>query len=84
MRRVAAHAWDIAHGYVTTATGTLAATDVDHNAVQTWSGDANGVYGTFAIDAGTGQWTHTLDDTRPRRRWRRAMRRPRPLRDGDR
>ncbi len=61
----AAHAWDIAHGYVTTATGTLAATDVDHNAVQTWSGDANGVYGTFAIDAGTGQWTYTLDDTRP-------------------
>jgi hypothetical protein len=28
---------------------------------------------------GTGQWTHTLDDTRPAtRRWRRAMRRPRP------
>ena len=61
----AAHAWDIANGYVTTATGTLAATDVDHNATQTWSGDANGVYGTFAIDAGTGKWTYTLDDTRP-------------------
>ncbi|ARU48273.1 hypothetical protein Sdiek1_1107 [Sulfurospirillum diekertiae] len=49
----------------TTASGTLVATDVDHNATQTWSvsGNATGTYGSFAIDPTTGKWTYTVDDT---------------------
>ncbi|MEM9783489.1 MAG: VCBS domain-containing protein [Pseudomonadota bacterium] len=47
------------------ATGQASASDVDTGAVLSWSGDADGTYGTFSIDADTGEWTYTLDDTRP-------------------
>ncbi|MDZ7888723.1 MAG: VCBS domain-containing protein [Pseudomonas sp.] len=50
----------------TTATGTLAATDVDAGAHLTWSvAQTAGTYGSLAIDAATGQWTYTLDNSRP-------------------
>ncbi|MCG9695422.1 retention module-containing protein [Shewanella sp. Isolate11] len=45
-----------------TASGTLTATDVDTGAVLTWSGDAEGTYGDFAIDPTTGEWTYNLDN----------------------
>src|SRR5207247_6904 len=45
-----------------TATGTVASSDADHGATATYSGDHTGTYGTFAIDAGTGVWTYTLDN----------------------
>jgi len=46
------------------ATGTLVATDADHNATQSWSidGDGVGTYGSFSIDA-NGNWTYTVDST---------------------
>ena len=45
-----------------TTGGTLAAIDADSNAVLSWSGSAAGLYGSFAIDAKTGQWTYNLND----------------------
>ncbi|QAU32824.1 VCBS domain-containing protein [Janthinobacterium sp. 17J80-10] len=47
------------------ATGTLAATDVDAAATKTWSieGTPSTTYGSIAIDASTGVWTYTLDNT---------------------
>ncbi|WP_234461617.1 beta strand repeat-containing protein [Stutzerimonas stutzeri] len=47
------------------ATGTLSATDIDTDATQTWGvqGTPSTAYGTFAIDAATGVWTYTLDNT---------------------
>ncbi|MCU1376745.1 MAG: hypothetical protein JWO68_4031, partial [Actinomycetia bacterium] len=61
----AVQAWDLANGHVTTATGTLVATDVDTGDTQTWSVNTNaGTYGTFALDATTGVWTYTLDNAR--------------------
>ncbi|MEK1906485.1 MAG: VCBS domain-containing protein, partial [Pseudomonas sp.] len=50
-----------------TATGTLASTDVDHNATATWSiqgdndsdGTVTGTYGSLALDS-TGTWIYTL------------------------
>jgi large repetitive protein len=50
------------------ATGTMVATDVDHNATLTWSIDetttpAIGTYGTLTIDATTGEWTYTVDSS---------------------
>jgi len=47
-----------------TASGQLAASDVDHNATQSWSvlGANNGTYGSIAVDAATGKWTYTLDN----------------------
>lgn len=44
-------------------TGQLAASDVDHNATQSWSihGSSAGTYGSIAVDA-DGQWTYTLDN----------------------
>ncbi|WP_233155024.1 VCBS domain-containing protein [Candidimonas nitroreducens] len=50
-----------------TATGTLAAHDVDTGATLTWSiagTGTNGTYGTISIDPTTGKWTYTLDDDR--------------------
>ncbi|CAM5222150.1 hypothetical protein CDEF62S_01048 [Castellaniella defragrans] len=49
-----------------TATGTVVATDVDAGDTLHWSivGTPDATYGTFAIDAATGQWTYTLDDTK--------------------
>lgn len=46
------------------ATGTLSASDVDNNAVLSWSGDADGTYGRFAIDPATGAWVYTLENGR--------------------
>ncbi len=48
----------------TSAAGTIVATDVDQGDVLTWSGSANGSYGSFAINA-QGSWTYTLDNGRP-------------------
>ncbi|WOT04879.1 VCBS domain-containing protein [Shewanella youngdeokensis] len=48
---------------VLTAGGTLTASDVDNNATQSWSFEAQtNVYGSFEIDADTGEWTYTLAD----------------------
>jgi VCBS repeat-containing protein len=44
------------------ATGTLTASDLDNNATATFSGDATGTYGSFAIDATSGEWTYTFDN----------------------
>lgn len=46
-----------------TATGQLGASDVDHNATQTWTveGTATGGYGSIAVDA-SGRWVYTLDN----------------------
>ncbi|MFK4823135.1 beta strand repeat-containing protein, partial [Ochrobactrum quorumnocens] len=45
--------------------GTLTASDVDKDATLTWSVVAtDGTYGTIGIDAKTGQWTYTLDNSR--------------------
>ncbi|HEY0886921.1 MAG TPA: VCBS domain-containing protein [Ramlibacter sp.] len=46
-----------------TASGQLSASDVDHNATQTWTveGSASGGYGSIAVDA-SGRWIYTLDD----------------------
>ena len=41
-------------------TGQLTYTDVDNNSSATWSGDANGTYGTFSI-TGSGAWTYTIN-----------------------
>ncbi|MCE9680452.1 retention module-containing protein, partial [Shewanella sp. AS1] len=42
--------------------GMLDATDVDNDAVLTWSGNAAGTYGSFNIDATTGAWIYDLDN----------------------
>src|SRR4029079_9498758 len=45
-----------------TASGQGTSSDVDHGATATYSGDATGSYGSFVVDASTGQWTYTLDN----------------------
>lgn len=45
-----------------TASGRVTSTDVDNGATATYSGNAAGAYGSFAIDAVTGEWTYTLDN----------------------
>src|SRR5206468_2317785 len=45
------------------ASGTLTSSDVDSGATATWSGSATGTYGAFAINASTGIWTYTLDNS---------------------
>src|SRR5207249_1725837 len=45
------------------ASGTLTSSDVDSGATATWSGNATGTYGAFAINASTGVWTYTLDNS---------------------
>ncbi len=45
-----------------TASGKVTSTDVDNGATASYSGNADGVYGSFAIDAATGEWTYTLDN----------------------
>ena len=52
----------MANGFAPTASGTLSSTDVDAGSTFTWTGNATGGYGTFAITAG-GVWTYTLDNT---------------------
>lgn len=46
------------------ATGQASSSDVDDDATATWAGNANGTYGSFAINPETGAWTYTLDDSR--------------------
>ncbi|WP_441241213.1 T1SS-143 repeat domain-containing protein [Tardiphaga sp. 768_D3_N2_1] len=55
-------AWDQQHGLVPVAAGQLAATDVDHGAVLTWSGTTTTAFGTFTISA-SGAWTYTLNQS---------------------
>src|SRR5204862_384517 len=45
-----------------TATGTVTSSDVDHGATASYSGNATGTYGSFAVNAATGAWTYTLDN----------------------
>jgi len=48
------------------ATGTLTASDVDADATQTWSivdETPSTTYGTLALNATTGVWTYTLDNS---------------------
>src|SRR4029079_2816182 len=45
-----------------TASGQGTSSDVDHGATATYSGNATGTYGSFVVDASTGQWTYTLDN----------------------
>ncbi|MBR1179847.1 VCBS domain-containing protein, partial [Bradyrhizobium sp. KB893862 SZCCT0404] len=45
-----------------TATGQVTSSDVDHGATAAYSGNATGLYGSFVVDAATGQWTYTLDN----------------------
>jgi VCBS repeat-containing protein len=45
-----------------TATGQVSATDIDHDATATYSGSATGTYGSFAVNAATGEWTYALDN----------------------
>jgi VCBS repeat-containing protein len=47
---------------VATATGTLAASDVDSGAVLTWSGNSAGAFGSFVINPTTGVWTYTINE----------------------
>ncbi|MCX5937254.1 MAG: VCBS domain-containing protein, partial [Cyanobium sp. LacPavin_0920_WC12_MAG_62_9] len=46
--------------------GTLSASDLDAGATRTWSfsGTPSTTYGTIAIDASTGVWTYTLDNSK--------------------
>ena len=50
---------------VLTATGEVTASDVDDGALLTYSGGDAGDYGTLSVDAKTGEWTYTLDNSRP-------------------
>ncbi|OWT79863.1 MULTISPECIES: retention module-containing protein [unclassified Achromobacter] len=47
-----------------TATGQLTVADVDTSDTHTWAvqGDGKGAYGSFTIDAATGQWTYIIDN----------------------
>src|SRR5438552_4102224 len=45
------------------ASGTLSSSDVDAGATATWTGNATGTYGAFVINATTGIWTYTLDNS---------------------
>ena len=46
------------------ATGQVTSSDADHGATATYTGNATGSYGSFAVDAATGKWTYTLDNDR--------------------
>ena len=62
----AARQWDADNGYEPIASGQLVADDVDNGAVLTWNAASpNGTYGTFSVDANTGEWTYVLDSDRP-------------------
>ena len=49
---------------VVVGSGALTSRDDDTGASAIWSGDAQGQYGSFAIDPTSGVWTYTLDNTR--------------------
>ncbi len=59
-------AWDQLHGYAPAQAGKFTAEDVDQptNVLLQWSASA-GVFGRFVIDASTGEWSYTLDHSRP-------------------
>ncbi|WP_043133447.1 VCBS domain-containing protein, partial [Aeromonas media] len=46
-----------------TAAGTVSASDVDHDAVLSFTGNASGSYGSFTVDASTGAWLYTMSNT---------------------
>lgn len=54
-------AFDETHGLLPPSGGQLTATDVDAGDTLTWSGNAEGVYGSFKIDPVTGKWTYVLN-----------------------
>uniref|UniRef100_UPI0035683A7A retention module-containing protein n=1 Tax=Spongiibacter sp. TaxID=2024860 RepID=UPI0035683A7A len=45
----------------TTATGAVAAQDVDNGAILEYSGDTSGAYGDFSVDPVSGEWTYQLN-----------------------
>ncbi|WP_457787947.1 VCBS domain-containing protein [Pseudomonas sp. PL-6] len=44
------------------AAGQVTASDVDDGATLSFSGNASSAYGSFAVDATTGEWTYSLDN----------------------
>ncbi len=44
------------------ASGQVTSTDVDNGATAAYSGNASSNYGSFVINATTGEWTYTLDN----------------------
>jgi VCBS repeat-containing protein len=57
-----AQAGSVKEDTVPMASGQITSSDVDHGATASYGGNASGAYGSFAVDAGTGQWTYTLDN----------------------
>ena len=57
--------FDATQGYdAPSVSGTLSAHDVDNGDTQVWTADETvGSYGTFTIDADSGDWTYVLDDS---------------------
>ena len=47
---------------VLSVNGQVTSSDVDHDATAAFSGNATGTYGTFAVNATTGEWTYNLDN----------------------
>ncbi len=47
---------------VLSVNGQVTSSDVDHDATAAFSGNATGTYGTFAVNASTGEWTYNLDN----------------------
>jgi VCBS repeat-containing protein len=58
----AVQAGEVQEDVLPTATGQVTSSDVDNGATATYSGDAAGTYGSFAVDSATGEWTYTLDN----------------------
>ncbi|MFC3175189.1 VCBS domain-containing protein, partial [Novosphingobium bradum] len=58
----AAQSGSVAEDGTLVATGQITATDVDDGATRSFSGNAAGTYGSFAVNAATGAWTYTLDN----------------------
>ncbi|MBV5332175.1 VCBS domain-containing protein, partial [bacterium] len=58
----AAQAGTVQEDNILIATGTVVATDVDYDATMTYSGNADGTYGSFAVNASTGVWTYALNN----------------------
>ncbi|CDZ48038.1 DUF5801 repeats-in-toxin domain-containing protein [Neorhizobium galegae] len=57
-----AHDSDMAGGYAAHIGGTFTAATVDFDTLS-WSVSGTPAYGTIAVDAATGKWTYTLDDS---------------------
>src|SRR5205085_2413002 len=43
------------------ASGQVTSSDVDNGATASYSGDATGIYGSFTVNAASGEWLYTLD-----------------------